>query len=445
MNALRRVVFGLGLLGLLPVLCPASALAAPGDLLVAEFATGSVVEVSAGGDLSGAPRFATGLTEPLGLCVGPGGDIYVAESGSGEITVITQGGDFTDAEPFAYGPFVPVELWCDETTVLVATPLMPLPLVADVTQGGDLLVTGTFWATGLPAPADMERDSTGTLFSANFDVFDITGGGEFGMAAPFTSGRSITTLTFTGTELWGGEVTAPEIYDLSAGGDLSAASPVVVLPTVGMGHIDGLLTTADGTIMAATGDQLFDISAGGDLSAASPFATGLATGQRGFTGMLEHVCSADADCADTDACNGVEQCVDNRCLPPASPLDCDDADSCTADACDANSGCSHAPIAGCCNEDLDCLIEELCDLEQQRCVPVSVVTTGMEDDTGAETGDATAGTGEPGIDSGSGGDAGADADGDGCGCRSRSATPAPWLFALLLLPYRRLRAPTRRS
>ena len=75
----------------LSMLAGASALAqvAPGDLLVSEYAAGSVANVKDGGDFTGQPRFATGLSGPLGMCIGPGGDLYVAEFDSGEITIIT--------------------------------------------------------------------------------------------------------------------------------------------------------------------------------------------------------------------------------------------------------------------------------------------------------------------------------------------------------------------
>ncbi len=433
-----EVVVGVGLASF--VVAPAHA--APGNLLVAESERGTVLEFSAGGDLSTARRFATGLTEPLGLCVGPGGDIYVAESGSGEITVITAGGDFTDAIPFAFGPFTPVDLWCDESTVLVSVPLPPVPAIANITQGGNIVQNIDLHATGLPGPLGMTRDDVGTLYSANNDVFDVTTAGGFAEATPFTTGRNMATLTWTGDALWGGGLAAPEVYDLTAGGDISAALPVVTLPAVGNANIDGLLTTVAGTVYAVTGDEIYEITAGGDLSGAQPFATGLGTGQRGFTGMLEHVCSADTDCTDADLCNGQERCVDNRCVEPEQPLSCDDGDACTSETCDAVQGCAYEPVPSCCDEDLDCGLDELCDVEAMTCVPVGQIPmTDGEDDTAADTDDTGSMTegssGSGGGETDPGGDA--DGEGTGCGCRSQPGAPAalPWMLVALVAGRRR--------
>jgi cysteine-rich repeat protein len=51
-------------------------------------------------------------------------------------------------------------------------------------------------------------------------------------------------------------------------------------------------------------------------------------------------------CLDGDVCNGAEQCVAGVCEAPPG-LDCDDNNVCTADACDAITGCSHAIIPDC--------------------------------------------------------------------------------------------------
>ncbi|MEX1365743.1 MAG: hypothetical protein AB1Z98_21630, partial [Nannocystaceae bacterium] len=184
----------------------------------------------------------------------------------------------------------------------------------------------------------------------------------------------------------------------------------------------------------------------------APFATGLATGERGYVGMLEHVCSADADCADANACNGVEQCVDNECIAPAGPLSCDDADACTTDDCDDASGCTHAPVPDCCDEDLDCAVDELCDLEVLRCVPFGAITTGAEQ-TGGEGSGGGASEGSTGESLTEGTAAGATDDGgQGCACSS-TGNPAPlvprgavpWLVLLLVRPRRRHATPLETS
>ena len=47
-------------------------------------------------------------------------------------------------------------------------------------------------------------------------------------------------------------------------------------------------------------------------------------------------------CADANACNGAEVCRAGVCAP-APALNCDDANPCTIDTCNAATGCAHAP------------------------------------------------------------------------------------------------------
>jgi hypothetical protein len=51
-------------------------------------------------------------------------------------------------------------------------------------------------------------------------------------------------------------------------------------------------------------------------------------------------------CDDGDACTEADECSGGVCQP-GGPLDCDDQDACTADACDDLVGCTHDPIPGC--------------------------------------------------------------------------------------------------
>lgn len=158
------------------------------------------------------------------------------------------------------------------------------------------------------------------------------------------------------------------------------------------------------------------------------------------------VCQTDAACDDGDACDGVETCVDGECVPGAAPecadadpcsddgcdpvegcvfvdntLPCDDGDACTiddvcgagvcggaaigcqpdddvctADVCDADLGCVHDPIAGCCDEDADCARGDSCDVEANMCEDAAGSTGDAS--TGASSGDVTgtdASTGDP--------------------------------------------------
>ena len=53
-----------------------------------------------------------------------------------------------------------------------------------------------------------------------------------------------------------------------------------------------------------------------------------------------------AACDDGDLCSDGDVCAGGVCTP-GGPLDCDDGDPCTAEACDQIEGCSHTPIFGC--------------------------------------------------------------------------------------------------
>ena len=97
-------------------------------------------------------------------------------------------------------------------------------------------------------------------------------------------------------------------------------------------------------------------------------------------------CEIEADCLDTNLCNGTESCnVTTHTCQAGTALVCNDGDACTADTCDAARGCQaslidmdgdgHAPLAlGACGS--DCLdtnpnvyvgAEELCDGIDNNC------------------------------------------------------------------------------
>jgi hypothetical protein len=65
--------------------------------------------------------------------------------------------------------------------------------------------------------------------------------------------------------------------------------------------------------------------------------------------------AAGAPCPDASVCNGLETCQGSTCQA-GTPLGCDDGNACTTDSCNAQSGCVHAPIAGCvtCTDSADC-------------------------------------------------------------------------------------------
>jgi cysteine-rich repeat protein len=242
----------------------------PGDLLVPEFSAGSVVNIRGGGDFTGTPRFATGLTFPVSLCVGPGGDLFV--SASSNVFIITAGGDFAAAVPFATG--VPAEqyLACTDTEILSGTNVGAE--VFDITAGGDFSAATPF-AEGLGVNLlDLFHDSNGTLWALNAggDLFDITAGGDFSLASPFAFDTQAQAVGEHAGMLL--VASTNQLIDATLGGDLTT------LPVFGSGIFFNALLGVPGIgLFAATGNGsgVFEVSAGGDLSGLPPFATGVDT------------------------------------------------------------------------------------------------------------------------------------------------------------------------
>jgi hypothetical protein len=263
----------------------------PGDLLVSEFLSDSVANVRDGGDVTSAPRFATGLSEPHGLCKGPGGEIYVAETGAGEVTVITRGGDFTDAVAFATGLGAPTDLLCTQTQILVSESINAGE-VTDITAGGDFSAAPPF-ASGLVSPRRLMRDSAGRLWAAAGNaIFDITAGGDFSTAVPFAmNGGSLP----NGLAEWNGALLVGDLYahvvrDFSAGGDIN------LLPVFADLLEPSYLLVVPGVGLFATSDDLavvYEIGAGGDFTGTPAFATGLGLAANS-AGMVFVECAAPA-------------------------------------------------------------------------------------------------------------------------------------------------------
>ena len=58
-------------------------------------------------------------------------------------------------------------------------------------------------------------------------------------------------------------------------------------------------------------------------------------------------CTSDAECDDSNVCDGAEYCQAGICYNRA-PLVCDDADPCTVNSCDPQLGCQYKPSANGC-------------------------------------------------------------------------------------------------
>ena len=64
-------------------------------------------------------------------------------------------------------------------------------------------------------------------------------------------------------------------------------------------------------------------------------------------------------CADGDVCTTADQCTDGQCVGGAT-LDCDDANPCTDDLCDQAVGCVHSANAAACSDNNTCTLNDQC-------------------------------------------------------------------------------------
>jgi cysteine-rich repeat protein len=308
---------------------PAFGQAGPGDIFVTEKSTGSVVNVRGGGDLGAAPRFATGLSAPTGICVTFGGDVLVAESATGEVTRITGGGDFTGAGAFATGLDTPMDLLCDEQRILVVegSPGQQGE-ITNITAGGSFAGAPSFvagigtGALGLSFDPVNER-----LFASDAGlgrVFDVTSGGVFLSVTPLATGGAATAgLAARAAELLAANPGTGTIVDVAAGGDQSGLPVFATLP-----EVVNVLNVKDGVLLAASAatGAVYDVTAGGDFSAAPAFASGLAldpafVGMAHFGGCGDGILDGGEACDDGnvqggDGCNS--SCRIRLCLEPPS-------------------------------------------------------------------------------------------------------------------------------
>src|SRR5262249_60217971 len=67
-----------------------------------------------------------------------------------------------------------------------------------------------------------------------------------------------------------------------------------------------------------------------------------------------------APCADGNACTANDACTSGTCIG-GPPINCNDADSCTDDFCDAGTGCYHLNNSGLpCEDGNECTTGDTC-------------------------------------------------------------------------------------
>ncbi|WP_254508181.1 Ig-like domain-containing protein [Anatilimnocola floriformis] len=233
---------------------------------VALFDSGAVVAVNSAGGIS---PFATGLTVPTGLILANDGRLLVSEFNSGEITDITAGGDFTGATPYATGLSGPRNMvQLSDGRILVGEDSNGQ--VTDLATGGNLSGATPF-ASGLGTVSDIVQSSSGAIYvSDRFGqkVFNITAGGSFSAATAFATGLAFNGLTFDGTgRFLAAADNVANIYDITAGGNFAAATPFATLPAGT--SLDSVLDT----VPAGSGTLTATLS-GGNLVITDTAATG---------------------------------------------------------------------------------------------------------------------------------------------------------------------------
>ena len=230
-----------------------------------------VLTVTPGGAVDTVTPFATGINRPTGMLVVPAGvhagKLLCSSFGQDRILDISAGGDFTGAPSFATGtPSARNILQLMDGTLLVAASNG----VRNITAGG----ASTSYASGFSG-RDLVQTAQGTIYvtTSTGIVLNITGGGNFSAAPAFANGRVFIGLAINETgqllaSVSDNVTTLSAIYNITAGGDFSAAAAFATnLP----GESETLLDTVPAdplvvTTSAATGVSGFAATLHGSVN-----------------------------------------------------------------------------------------------------------------------------------------------------------------------------------
>jgi cysteine-rich repeat protein len=236
-------------------------------------------------------------------------------------------------------------------------------------SAGDCDVAETCTGSSGSCPVD-GFESEATECRASADVCDVaetcTGSGAScpadGFASAATQCRASADLCDLAETCTGSGVSCPADGFASAATQCRAAADVCDVAETCTGS--GISCPGDGFASAATQCRasagLCDVAETCTGSGVSCPADGFASAStecRSSTGVCDptETCTGAAatcptddlldgvPCLDGDVCNGAEACVVGVCQPMA-PLNCDDADACTADSCDEVTGCANVQI-----------------------------------------------------------------------------------------------------
>ena len=65
----------------------------------------------------------------------------------------------------------------------------------------------------------------------------------------------------------------------------------------------------------------------------------------------------DSVCSNGNPCDGNEKCVPGAGCVPGVPLNCNDGVPCTMDSCDTTKGCVNSPVDNLCNDNISCTVD----------------------------------------------------------------------------------------
>ncbi|MCH9034472.1 MAG: hypothetical protein IID42_08210, partial [Planctomycetes bacterium] len=144
----------------------------------------------------------------------------------------------------------------------------------------------------------------------------------------------------------------------AAGKAASGAADAAQASAGATGTAAFLLSAADGWVAVTVAIKLGGCSIDADCDDANPCTDDVCN-----AGTCENTNNDVNSCDDGDVCNGLETCSAGTCVGGSS-LNCDDSNVCTTDTCDATLGCQNAAVTdgtACADGDL-CNGDETCQL-----------------------------------------------------------------------------------
>jgi len=212
------------------------------------------------------------------------GDLFIVQSGPGEVTNIKNGGDMSGQAAYASGMSTPQGLCRGPNDELYVTEQGGPPgKVLIITDGGSGAGGGghTVFATVPGYPTSLWCTDSSVLLATLTDgtflgeVYDITAGGDLTSANPIATGfrAQLWTIMIAGGSRYGATAYLGTVFDFTAGGDISSqnfAHSILGGSTKGLAEYAGSLYVG-----ADAGERVINFTAGGDMSSAVPYAYGM--------------------------------------------------------------------------------------------------------------------------------------------------------------------------